>query len=221
MPSKTTQIKQASLFDLDGTLLKVNSSFYFGKYLYQLGFFSFFRLLVLSTIYLSHKMGFISIAALHHAIFKRLFYGRNALQVEAHARRFVEIHLDSMLYLPAIKRLQKAQLEGHFVAILSSSPDFIVKNIARKLKVLYVESSIYAIGADGNFSHIEHLVEGDAKAVWISKASKDHAIARQNLTAYSDSTLDLPFLYSCGKKVVVNPSKKLRSIGLQNQWEII
>ncbi len=211
----------ASLFDLDGTLLKVNSSFYFGKFLYQQGFFSFFRLLQLLSIYLLHKLGLISIVSVHHAIFKRLFQGRSAKQIEMYANQFVEGHLNTILYSPAIERLKRAQNAGHFVAILSSSPKFIVSTIAQKLGVLHVESSIYAVSSAGLFSHIEHLVEGDVKAAWASKAFQENGIAYQNSTAYSDSSLDLSFLLSCGNKVIVNPTRKLHSIGLQQQWEII
>jgi HAD superfamily hydrolase (TIGR01490 family) len=211
----------ASLFDLDGTLLKVNSSFCFGKYLYQHGFFSMFRLLQLGCIYFFHKIGLISIESVHHTVFKRIFKGRCSKQVAQFADLFIETHLNSMLYSPAIDRLKKAQFAGHFVAILSSSPDFIVKSIAQKLNVLHVESSIYSVDAEGKFSHIEHLVEGNVKAGWVTKAAQDHAIAFEGITGYTDSVIDLAFLLSCGNKVLVNPGRKLRAMGRKRRWETI
>ncbi|MBA3603028.1 MAG: HAD-IB family phosphatase [Parachlamydiaceae bacterium] len=213
--------KQASLFDLDGTLLKVNSSFCFGKYLYQQGFFSLFQLLQLATISVLHKIGFVSIESVHHSVFKKIFRGRCSKQVEQFADQFVETYFNSMLYSPAIDRLKQAQSANHFVAILSSSPDFIVKRFVQKFEVLHCESSIYAVDSNGLYSHIEHLVEGQVKAAWVTRAIEESLVGFEETTAYTDSDIDLPFLLSCGTKVIVNPTRRLRAIGLKNHWEII
>ncbi len=213
--------KRASLFDLDGTLLKVNSSFCFGKYLYQQGFFSLFSFLQLVSISVLHKMGFFPIESVHHYVFKKIFLGRCSKQVEQFADQFVGTHFNSMLYSPAVDRLKKAQSANHFVAILSSSPSFIVKRFAQKFDVLHIESSIYAVDSDGLYSHIEHLVEGQVKAAWVAKGIEKGLIGFEETTAYTDSDIDLPFVLSCGTKVVVNPNRRLRALGLKNHWEII
>ncbi len=43
-------------------------------------------------------------------------------------------------------------------------------------------------------------------------------IDRQQVTAYSDSHLDLPLLLAAGTPVVVNPDRKLRKIAQLNTW---
>lgn len=212
---------QASFFDLDHTLFKVNSSFCFGMYLYRHGFFSSFRMLQLGLSYFLHKVGILPIATLHSNVFQHLFLGHPLIFFEQQVRSFLEENFQKMLYLPAIDRLKKAQAEGHFVAILSNSPNFLVKAIAQKLNVEQVEASVYGVNDNGCFSHIEHIVQGETKAAWVAMATEKLEIAKQNISVYSDSILDLPFMQNAGVAIGVNPDRKLRAVCQKYHWEII
>jgi HAD superfamily phosphoserine phosphatase-like hydrolase len=211
----------ASLFDLDHTLLKVNSSFAFGMHLYRQRAFGLACMLQLGSCYLCHKLGICSMAALHGAVFKRLFLGQPHHYFQQQVEFFLVKNLAQMLYPPAIKRLVAAQEDGHYVAILSNSPAFLVKAIALRLGVTVVEASAYGVDSSGCFSHIEHLVYGESKAAWVQLLAQQYAIDRQNISIYSDSILDLPFLQAGGMAIGVSPDRKLRALCQRYRWEII
>lgn len=210
-----------SLFDLDHTLLRVNSSFLFGKYLFHQGFFSAFEFLQLGSIYFFHKLNFLSLEAVHKFVFHKLFEGRSRIVFERHLEPFFDRYWHQMLYSPAIERLRAAQQRGHCVAILSSSPSFLVKEIAARLNVETYLASEYSVNDQQSFSHIGLLVQGEEKASWIDQVLLAQEIPQKHITAYTDSILDLPFLLKAGTVVAVGPDKKLRNLCRDNAWEII
>jgi len=175
----------------------------------------------LMLVYALHKGHMLSLSSLHHAAFGLLFRGCLASSLLPHVDDFLAKHLDRLLYLPAIHRLRKAQAEGHFVAILSSSPDFLVSKIAEKLSVADWHASHYFIDRHQKFSHISLLIEGDEKALLVREYAEKLRIAKTRIAAYSDSYLDLPFLQSAGIVIGVNPDRRLRRLCLKNCWKII
>lgn len=221
MLAKESNVREASLFDLDHTLFKVNSSFCFGKYLYKHGALPLSQLLQLVSFYSLHKVGVFSIKTLHNLVFKKLFLGRPRQFFIQHVELFLQEDFEKMLYAPAIQRLKAALHSGHYVAILSSSPDFLIEAIASKLNVTHFEGTIYGVDEAQRFSHIQHLIQGEEKAASTVNRLKSLEIKKENTTIYSDSILDLDFLLSGGIRVGVNPDSKLRALCHEYRWEVI
>ena len=189
------------VFDLDHTLLKGNVSFEFGKHLYKRGWISSFQLLTLLFFYFRHKYFNLPLEDLHQAIFKRLFFGKKISLIQHEVNLFLE-NLPDMLYQPAFQRLEPSSL------ILSSSPDFLVVPLAKKLGV-EGHGSTYAVDVDGQLSHISAIMDGDAKA----------RLLPSPCTYYTDSILDLPTLKSATHCVAVRPDKKLSKVAFLHGWE--
>lgn len=208
-------------FDLDKTLLAVNSSFCFGRYLYQQNLFSFGTLLLCLTDYARHKWCGMSIQDLHLKSFKRLFKGRFLSDIRLHVDNFLTQNLIKMLYEPVKQRLKEAQDCGHEVIILSSSPDFLVKEIARRLEVSNWKATTYQVDEEGRFIGISHLLEGKGKADHLRELSLQMNIPLTSTTVYSDSYLDLPVLNLAGEAIAVAPDFRLKRICLQKGWEIL
>ena len=209
------------IFDLDHTLLTANSSFKFGSYLYQQNFFSFWTLLACLYNYGRHKLCGMPLQALHFNSFSRLFKGRSLSNVQTHVEAFLNENLDALLFKPVVQRLKAAQNCGDYVLILSSSPDFLVGEIARRLGVEQWKATSYQIDCQGIFSNISHVMEGGDKADYVVKLAHLLPIPLSATVAYSDSALDLPVLKIVGKAIGVVPDPHLKRICLQNGWEII
>jgi phosphoserine phosphatase len=219
--SKNLQHDAASLFDLDHTLLKVNSSFSFGKFLYRRGLLGPAQLLRLGLVYFLHTIGIFSITSVHKIVYKSLFHGRSSSFFDNEVNLFLEENFDGMLNEPVIERLKSAQAKNHFVAILSSSPEFLVKAMANRLGVSHFDASVYAVDEKLHFLRIDRLVQGKDKALWAAAAAQNQSISKSNISVYSDSILDLAFLESGGIQVAVNPDRKLRKLCRLHKWEII
>ncbi|MBX9923329.1 MAG: HAD-IB family hydrolase [Rhabdochlamydiaceae bacterium] len=210
-----------SVFDLDRTLISKNSSFEFCKYLYKNRIFSFF-FVVQSFLYcIRHKYFGLTLEQLHHSVFRKLLRGMSLTTLSEYVYSFVEKEIESLLYQPAIERLRLAQHEGHFTMILSNSPGFLVGPIASKLQVDDWRASEYKVDKDQRLCQIALILHGETKAFWVRAMSRYLGIQEQEITAYSDSYLDLPFLQSAGVPVVVNPDSKLKKISKEKSWEEI
>lgn len=215
------QLKSLSCFDLDHTLLKGNSSTQLGFYLYRQGIFSCSTLLYMLGIYGLHKCGCISVVAMQTRIFKHLFAGIQSDLIHKYAAQFLDQYFDQMVYMPALKCLREAQAAGQYTVILSSSPDFLVKLIADRLGVDAWDATAYGLDAERRFTKIERFVLGEDKARYMTALSQKLGIAKQAITAYSDSILDLSFLQAAGSAVAVNPDHSLKVLCRRNQWPIL
>lgn len=208
------------VFDLDHTLLTANSSFRFGLYLYRQKYFSFWKLLSCLSDYVRHKWLGMSIQTLHVRSFLRLFKGRMAAEIGLLVTKFLKEHLPSLLSAPVLRRLHEAQSRGDYLLILSSSPDFLVGEIAKFLQVDHWKGTAYQMGR-GKFVALSQIIEGETKAQYLKELLHHLALPLSQLTVYSDSYLDLPILKMAGEAIGVRPDFQLRKICLQNSWEIL
>ena len=209
------------VFDLDHTLIKANSSFRFGSYLYRQKYFSFWNLLASLSDYVRHKWCGMSLQALHDSSFSRLFKGRPLADIRTYVSHFLSENLASLLYEPVWQRLKAAQEAGHRVLILSSSPDFLVGEIANRLSVDLWKATSYEVSRLGEFSVISQVMGGEGKARYVSDLAERLSIPLSSVTTYSDSLLDLPLLTIAGEAVCVRPNDALKRICKRNGWEII
>lgn len=212
---------QISVFDLDHTLLKVNSSYQFGLYLYRNKFLSAASLLLCLSHYACHKWFGVSLEKLHGNVFNAFFKGRSLLEIQNRANDFIQRELELLIYAPAMRRLHLARQRGDYTVILSSSPDFLVGSIAHRFEVSDWRGTQYAEDSQGKLVSISHIVEGNNKAHYVQALANQLGISLSSVTVYSDSYLDLPVLEIAGKAVGVSPDKSLKRICQANQWEII
>ena len=213
--------KKISAFDLDKTLLRDSCGLRFGVFLARNKYLSLRDFTYITGVYIRYCLGLLTIEVLHKEVFNRLFFGRFAPDIYHYVQLFLDQKLDALLYKPAIEKLKEAEEAGDFVTIVSSAPDFLVEPIARRLGVAEWYATDYLIDKDQKFSQIARLMMGEAKAEMMVQLCHRLGCARQDLTAYSDSHHDLPFLLSAGHAVGVNPNRKLKAICLRNHWPII
>lgn len=210
-----------SAFDLDHTLFSDNGSYRFGLYLCKRKLLPYKSLAFILSCNIRHAVGLLSIVNLHESAFIRLFKGRSQVMVKEWTEDFLQENFDNLLYSPAIKKLKSAQKAGHLTAILSSSPDFLVEPIAKKLNVPIWKSTQYTIDKDQRFSQIKNLMLGHDKAQVLNQLMQYYQISKQETFAYSDSHLDLPFLLAAGFPCGVNPNRKLKSLCKRHHWPMI
>lgn len=210
-----------SAFDLDHTLLNVNSSFHFGRYLFKSGRLTPTQAFYLTSCYCAHKVGFVGLDRLHHLNFNVLFRGVSKKIFEECASKFLDLHLQAHLYAPVFEVLKKAQRAGHYTALLSSSPDFLVDAIAARFAFDLSASTSYLTDSSGCFSQCGLIMHGTAKASLLKDLAKRLQVSKANIYAYSDSHLDLPFLDAAGCPVAVRPDRLLRTISKRKGWTII
>lgn len=209
------------IFDLDHTLLTVNSSYAFGVYLYRQKRFSFFKMIFCLVNYLRHRWGALSMADLHEKIFSCLFRGWEMDCLKHDVDHFLKTQLDAFLSVPVWERLQEAKKRGDYILILSSSPSFLVEAIAEQLDVHEGKGSTYEVDDQGQLAFVSHILDGQAKAEVAQAIAERMNISLASMTVYSDHHLDLPLLKIAGQAIAVSPTRRLKSFCIENGWEIL
>ena len=214
-------MKQISAFDLDHTLISSNSSLLFYRYLIAKGLYHPITLIETLFYALRHRFLSLSLTSLHQKVFDRFLKGTPLSFVQEEVVKFLEKDFYSFIYYPTFERLRWAQHRGHYTVILSNAPSFIVGPISDYLEVNQWCASHYSVDEKGNFEAIESILVGEDKARCLCEIIQALEVSPEEVTAYSDSHLDLPFLLSAGRAVAVNPNAKLLKICKENFWEII
>lgn len=209
-----------SVFDLDHTLLKTNCCLRFGRYLYRERVFSRYDMVHLFFLYFRHKILGMSIYDLHHKSLK-LVKGVSLAYLKDLAERFVEKEADSMVNQKVWKRLCEAKELGHKIIIVSNSPDFLVKIIANRLNVDIARGIEFELDDSCELTTPFQTMEGEKKKEFVYQEAEKYSIRTEDITAYSDSHLDIPLLNAVGKAVGVNPDCKLHAVCKKKGWDII
>lgn len=207
-------------FDLDGTLLKCNSSLAFSRFLYRRGVFSLSERLYCLYIAFAHKAFGMPLQKLHTSVFKRLFLGKSLEAIKEQVFSFIPTIFPEKLYEPTMQRLREAKERGDTLLLLSSSPDFLVEPIALALGLPFI-STKYCVDKHGNLCNISLLMVGRVKAEILRDWTEKLLIDKNKVTAYSDHFDDIDFLREAGTAVAVNPCPKLRRFCKNHNWEII
>ncbi len=148
--------------------------------------------------------------------------GLFADDIRAHAHACFERHLRRRITAGAIRQIRKHLLSGHFVAIASGSPQYVVDEIGRHLRVhaaLGTRTRIVGGKATGEIMPPVVFREGKRAAVEALADRFDLDLSRS--TFYSDADADVSLLESVGNPVVVNPKAPFRDLAARRGWDIV
>jgi HAD superfamily hydrolase (TIGR01490 family) len=213
--------RTAAIFDVDDSLLDGNAGTIFTWYLYSERLMRpEVRSRVPRTIYeyARHRLTEQDMVELG----SRCQVGLYADQLREHAHICFERHLRKRITSGAIRQIRKHLLSGHFVAVASGSPQYIVDEIARHLRVHEAIGTRTRI-VDGKATDqiVPPVVfkEGKRTAVEALLERLDLDVSRSYL--YSDSAADVPLFEEIGYPVVVNPKAPFRELARRRGWEIV
>lgn len=209
------------VFDLDRTIIADNCSLDFCRYLVGKNILPSSSLIYSLFYYVKHLFFGMSLSDLHNRVFEHLLRGKSLEQLEENVEPFLKEYLFSQIYPPVLTELRLAQHLGYYTLILSNSPSFLVGKIAQVLDVNEWRATQYAVDKEKKLCHITSIMQGEEKAACVQEIAGRLSIGKAQITAYSDSFLDLPLLLSAGKPIAVNPDRKLRRFSQQHQWSIL
>lgn len=204
-----------SIFDLDRTLVRKNASFCFYFYLLKKRQLPYRSIAKAIPLFFRYKRGLLDLRGLHEAVFSLFLKGRfHSLFADA-VPSFLDRFLNSLIYRPVFDRFVEAKQKGHSTFLLSSSPDFLVGAIARRLGFDVWRGTEYEVDNEGKLCQILSLIEGAKKLELAKNARAEKTIA------YSDSEDDLPLLEWAQKAVIVQPTVRLKRLAEERNWEVL
>ena len=214
-----------ALFDLDHTLLPIDSDYSWGEFTQQIGWTdpvvfkrrndAFYAHYVAGTLDVHDYVRF-AVEALRER-------GEPAYR-EAHARFMREWILPN-LQPAALDLVRGHQRQGEAVAIVTATNELVTRPIAEAFGVaglIAVELERAASGwVTGGVAGVPSMREGKVVRVtqWLARRGLDWADVET--TFYSDSMNDVPLLERVDHPVATNPDPRLRTLALERGWRIL
>ena len=215
-----------ALFDLDLTLLPIDSDHAWGEFVVGLGWVDAARFRAGNdAFYAQYKRGRLDIAE-YIAFATAALRGRTAAELaEAHARFMREVIVPALR--PAALKLVAVHRErGDRLAIVTSTNDFITAPIAARFGALALIAVRLERDAGGAFTgRIEGTPsyrEGKVARVgqWLAESDLGWGDF-ERISVYSDSPNDLALLEHATDPVAANPSPDLEAIARERGWRIV
>jgi HAD superfamily hydrolase (TIGR01490 family) len=213
---------EAAFFDLDKTIVSRSSSLALSRPLYRAGMVSRGQLLrgaYAQLVYLLVGADEQKMERLKEGMLQ-LTKGWDRSQLERLVEDVILAVIDPYVYQEALDLIALHHSEGRSIYIVSSSPEEIVRPLARHFGAAGVIATRAAVGDDGRYTgELEFYAFGEQKAVAIRELAVRDGLDLAGSYAYSDSLTDLPMLDAVGHPVAVNPDKGLRREAEDRGWE--
>lgn len=217
---------QLALFDLDGTLLSVDTNQAFGSYLVGLGWCDGGDWTQRNAAFLDdHHRGELD---LHRYIdfSTAAWRGRPMDEVEAVRAAFVRDIIRPAIPAAARALVQRHVDAGDLVALVTGTNEFLAEPIAAELGIAHVLAVRLerdaAGGVTGRIDGIPSFHAGKIDRVheWLAQRCTQLE-AFDEVSFYGDSVNDIPLMERVNRPVAVNPSPQLRALALQRDWPIV
>jgi HAD superfamily hydrolase (TIGR01490 family) len=214
------------LFDLDDTLLPLDSDHAWGEFVVRLGWVDALAFKRRNdAFYAQYKAGELDIHE-YIAFATEPLRERTPAELDAAHARFMAEVIAPELRPAALELVRAHQASGDRVALVTATNDFITAPIARALGIeplLAVRLERDAGGTiTGRIAGTPSFREGKVQRVdeWLHEQGAGWA-GFERISVYSDSVNDLPLLERASDPVATNPSPALEAIARERGWRIL
>lgn len=214
------------LFDLDYTLLPIDSDHAWGEFVIGLGWADPAEHRARNDgFFAQYQDGTLDIAA--YVDFATLpWRDRPAAEQSAAQQRFMREVIGPVLRPEALALVERHRRQGDLLAIVTATNEFVTRPIADAFGVetlIAVELERDAGGAvTGRIAGTPSFREGKTLRVdeWLAGLGR-HVQDFDRISVYSDSLNDLPLLELATHPVATNPSPGLADLALQRGWPLL
>ena len=214
-----------TLFDLDHTLLPIDSDYAWGEFTQQIGWTDPVEFKRRNDEFYQHYIaGTLDVHDYVRFAVEALRTRGPAAYEEAHAR-FMREWIAPALRPAALDLVRGHQRQGDTVAIVTATNELVTRPIAAAFGVpelIAVELERDASGwINGEIAGVPSMREGKVVRVarWLESLGLDWLDVES--TFYSDSMNDLPLLERVEHPVATNPDPRLRTVALERGWRIL
>jgi HAD superfamily hydrolase (TIGR01490 family) len=215
-----------TLFDLDGTLLPIDSDHAFGEFLVRIGWADAQEHRRRNdAFYVDYQAGRLDMDA-YIDFATSAWRGRGVEEIVAMSAAFMAEVVAPALRDEARALVARHRDAGDRIAIVTATNDFITTPIAQALAVpdlIATELERDAIGrVTGRIRGVPALREGKIHRVdqWLAAQGRRWDDFDE-VTVYSDSTNDLPLLERATRPVATNPAPALAAVAAERGWPVL
>ena len=220
---------QIALFDLDHTLLPIDSDHEWGRFLAKIGVVdSEYYAKQNERFYADYTAGRLDIYAFLEFALKPLADHSRAQLNEWHLQFMQEV-IHPQLKPSAFDLIKRHQDAGDLCCVVTATNSFVTRPIVAAFQIdhlIATETEVIGDPLTGKFSGIVSGLPNfkECKVTRLEAWLKDQQLSLSTVQSsyfYSDSINDLPLLEKTSHPVATNPDSKLREHAVKNQWPIL
>lgn len=226
MPQDLPQQRpRLALFDLDHTLLPLDSDYEWGEFTIRLGWCerdafgqrnqAFYDDYVAGRLDVHDYVRFATEAICQ----------RSQAEAEAAHAQFMREVIAPAIRPEALQLLARHQGAGDELVIITATNEFVTRPIARALGVEQLLAVELERGASGWYSGairgVPSMREGKVQRMTEWLAARGLTWADVDSTFYSDSFNDVPLLERVDHPIATNPDARLRALAAERGWPIL
>jgi HAD superfamily hydrolase (TIGR01490 family) len=209
-----------AFFDVDRTIVSCNTGRLFLRDLRRRGEISFFRMLRALGWMAKYHLSLIDLQWVATRLAGEMA-GKLEREFAETCRRWVEKDVLPLVVPGARDKIERHRAEGHVLAILSTSPNYVTEPLAETLGIDEVMSTRFEVDG-GHFTGrlLGPACVGKGKVHWAEDLGVRRELDLSQSWFYTDSYTDMPMLERVGNQVVVNPDPRLRRIAKRRGWPV-
>ncbi len=148
--------------------------------------------------------------------------GLRADEARGHAAACFQRHLKKRITTGAVRQVRKHLLSGHLVIVASGSPQVIIDEVGRHLRVHLALGTRTRI-VDGRITDqiVPPVVFREGKRAAVERIAEQYDVDLSRSFLYSDSQADVPLFEAVGNPVVVNPKEVFLPVAERRGWEVV
>ena len=221
----STPRPRLTLFDLDHTLLPIDSDYEWGDFTTRIGWndpVEFGRRN--AEFFADYQAGTLDVHDYVRFAIDAVRQRGPKAAAEAHAQFMREV-VQPAIRPEALALLRQHQDAGDMVVIITATNEFVTAPIAQALGVDELLAVQLERGADGWFTGaiagVPSMRAGKVTRMeqWLAERGLDWSGV--DSTFYSDSHNDVPLLEKVNQPVATNPDDRLRALAVQRDWRIL
>lgn len=209
-----------AFFDLDRTILAINSGSGWVKSEYRDGFITRWQVLRASTWLLRYHLGFADMeGVLREAL--SAYAGHPEGELRARTRRFYSRDVRHQIRPGAVEALEGHRADGEKVVLLTTASNYLSEAVGETLPLDDWLCSRFEVDEGGKLTGEPVVLCYGHHKVRLARAwAEREGVELADCTFYSDSFTDVPMLEAVGRPVVVDPDPRLRRLAQRRGWPV-
>lgn len=214
-----TALKRAAFFDLDRTVLRIDTGTSWMRFLYSRGEISTFEMARVLYWGLLYRTAMLDLEAVATRLVADLA-GDHEAELVAKSEHWHSRHVAHQVAPGARRTIDMHRRRGDILVLLTGSTQYAAEAVGRGLAIEHTLCSRIEVKGGVFTGRLDQFCFGRHKVPIAERFARTHGIDLAHSAFYSDSYNDLPMLHRVGVPVVVNPDGRLLRHARRTGWRI-
>jgi len=212
-------VRRAAFFDMDRTLVRVNTANLYMRWRFERREAGLRDMLRFMRWMAEYTLGVIDPEDITRRALEQLAGTReDAFRDEL--REWYRVFVRPHIALEARREVERCRRAGYELVILTASTHYGTDPLAEELGIDHVLCTQLEVDEGSFTGHVARLCYGPGKVAVAEAWADERGIELERCVFYTDSVSDLPMLDRVGERRVINPDPRLRIVARRRGWPV-